>query len=420
MGDFLFMTKLLRFTFVALVIITVGGCTADHRAPERLLYVWLHDKTMIQPNFLAVLDADSNSANYGQIITTVPVGERGGMAHHTQIYLPKSGMIFANDFTGNSTYIFDTTEPAQPRLARQFGSIETLTFAHSYSELPNGNMLATFQTEGSSNEIAGGLVEFSPYGEVIRSSSARTDDDSIFMRPYGIVLVPKLNRVVTTNFDMREANDGRHIQIWDLETLDLLTTLAVPESSPLPVHLNPFEGRLLSDGTTVMFQTYSCGLYMLTDIETDHPTASYVHNFAEERYCSLPVRRRNYWVQTVDDENGDLQEVAVLDVKNPNDPKKVGGIPFDSDFSPHWLSPDATGKKIVLTGYGKELSRRIIMLDFDASTGDLKIDETFGDGDERGPGVIISDRIWPHGFTGDAKAHAAIFWPPATPDWQAK
>lgn len=60
------------------------------------------------------------------------------------------------------------------------------------------------------------------------------------------------------------------------------------------------------------------------------------------------------------------------------------------------------------------------MLDFDPSTGDLKIDETFGDGDERGPGVIISDRIWPHGFAGDAMAHAAIFWPSATPDWQSK
>lgn len=414
------MAKLFRLAFVAVALATVAGCAEDHRAPERLLYVWLHDKTMVQPNFLAVLDADSNSSNYGQIVTTVPVGERGGMAHHTQIYLPKSGMIFANDFTGNSTYVFDTSVPEQPRLAQQFGSIDALTFAHSYSELPNGNMLATFQTEGNSNEITGGLVELSPLGDVIRSSSARTSDDSIFIRPYGIVLVPELNRIVTTNFDMRGADDGRHIQIWNLETLELLTTLAVPETSPLQVHLNPFEGRLLSDGTTIMFQTYSCGLYVLTDIETHHPKASFVHNFAEERYCSLPVRLGNHWVQTVDDQNGDLQEVAVLDVTNPNNPKKVGAISFDSDFSPHWISPDATGTKIVLTGYGKELSRRIIMLDFDPSTGDLTIDETFGDGDERGPGVIISDRIWPHGFAGDAMAHAAIFWPPATPDWQSK
>ena len=205
--------------------------------------------------------------------------------------------------------------------------------------------------------------------------------------------MPELNRIVTTNFDMRGADDGRHIQIWNLETLELLTTLAVPETSLLQVHLNPFEGRLLSDGTTIMFQTYSCGLYVLTDIETHHPKTSFVHNFAEERYCSLPVRLGNYWVQTVDDQNGDLQEVAVLDVTNPNNPKKVGAIAFDSDFSPHWLSPDATGTKIVLTGYGKELSRRIIMLDFDPSTGDLTIDETFGDGDERGPGVIFHNSL---------------------------
>ena len=154
------MANFFRLTLVAVVLATVAGCAEDHRAPERLLYVWLHDKTMVQPNFLAVLDADSNSSNYGQIITTVPVGERGGMAHHTQIYLPKSGMIFANDFTGNSTYIFDTSDPEQPRLAEEFGSIGALTFAHSYSELPNGNMLVTFQSEGNSNEIAGGWLSF--------------------------------------------------------------------------------------------------------------------------------------------------------------------------------------------------------------------------------------------------------------------
>lgn len=100
------MAKFFRLAFVAVSLATVAACAEDYRAPERLLYVWLHDKTMVQPNFLAVLDADSNSSNYGQIITTVPVGERGGMAHHTQIYLPKSGMIFANDFTGNNKYIY--------------------------------------------------------------------------------------------------------------------------------------------------------------------------------------------------------------------------------------------------------------------------------------------------------------------------
>ena len=195
---------------------------------------------MIQPNFLAVLDADSNSSDYGQIISTVPVGERGGIAHHTQLYLPKSGMIFANDFTENSTYMRDTSNPEQPKLAQQFRSIEKFTFAHSYSELHNGSMLATFQTEGNSDEITGGLVELSPHGEVIRSFSGRTDDDYIFMRPYGIVLVPKLNPIITTNFDMHENDDGRHIQIWNLETLALLTTLLGPETSPLQIYPNPF------------------------------------------------------------------------------------------------------------------------------------------------------------------------------------
>ena len=57
------------------------------------------------------------------------------------------------------------------------------------------------------------------------------------------------------------------------------------------------------------------------------------------------------------------------------------------------------------------------MLNFNQDTGQISIDNAFGEGDKFGSGLIIDRESWPHGDTGAAMAHGAIFWPPAPPDW---
>lgn len=67
----------------------------------------MHDIGFEGPNFLSVVDADADSENYGRLIDTVPVYETVGMAHHTPLFLPSSGLIYANDFHNSHTYIYD-------------------------------------------------------------------------------------------------------------------------------------------------------------------------------------------------------------------------------------------------------------------------------------------------------------------------
>ena len=75
-----------------------------------------------------------------------------------------------------------------------------------------------------------------------------------------------------------------------------------------------------------------------------------------------------------------------------------------------------------MTGYNDDLSRRVMLLDFDPGTGKIWLDMAFGEGEGNGsgfmPGVMIDRESWPHGPSGPATAHGAIFWPPATPDWK--
>ena len=103
----------------------------------------MHDIGFDGPNFLSVVDADADSENYGRLIDTVPVYDTVGMAHHTPLFLPSSGLIYANDFHNSHTYIYDASDPPSPKLLKSFGKIKGYSFPHSYSELPNGNIIST-------------------------------------------------------------------------------------------------------------------------------------------------------------------------------------------------------------------------------------------------------------------------------------
>ena len=216
---------------------------------------------------------------------------------------------------------------------------------------------------------------------------------------------------------MHETGIGYHIQIWDMTSLELLHTIQLPKVEGMAVNQNPFEGRLLADGKTVMLQTFSCGLFVLDSLGEGTPKITHAYNFAKEPFCSLPVRLENFWIQTVASDNGGFNGLVVLDVSDPYNPVKVDSLVTGENIGPHWLSPNATGEKIVMTGFFQELEKRIMILNFNKLTGKLSLDEAFGEGDNNGPGLMVDIDEWPHGKTGAALAHGAIFWPPAPPDW---
>src|SRR5207237_7025865 len=100
----------------------------------------------------------------------------------------------------------------------------------SFLRLRNGNVLATFQMQHDSAGVApGGLAELTDRGGVVRHVSANYPGVDRRIRPYSAVIIPKLDRVVTTTTDM----DGRvaipSVQLWWASELSLLHTLAIPQ-----------------------------------------------------------------------------------------------------------------------------------------------------------------------------------------------
>lgn len=101
-------------------------------------------------HFLAVFDVQPG-ASFGKLVAMLPVGD-AAQAHHTNYAEPPDDVLYANDWLGDRTYVFDLHDPTHPRLARQFGDVGTLGYPHSFVHLPNGDTLATFQYSGGFNQ----------------------------------------------------------------------------------------------------------------------------------------------------------------------------------------------------------------------------------------------------------------------------
>lgn len=62
------------------------------------------DHTSGESDFLAVVDPDTGSATYAQVLSTTAIGAGGTMPHHTEIEMPSGGRwLFANSFVTGRT-----------------------------------------------------------------------------------------------------------------------------------------------------------------------------------------------------------------------------------------------------------------------------------------------------------------------------
>lgn len=396
--------RLLALSALALVACDRPPATT----PADYLFLWTASADSTQADFLAVIDVTEDSVRYGSLVTTLPVPGRRNGPHHTEHEMPADGLLFANGFASGETFIFDLTQPAAPRLAGEFGDVGTYTHPHSFFRLPNGHVLATFQMQhDSSGMVAGGLVELTPTGQVVRTASADFAGADAGMRVYSAGIVPALDRIVTTTTDMMaDSPASRLLQVWRLSDLTLLHTFPLPDGPAGGEGLYTAEPRVLADGRTVLVSTFSCGLYLMDGLESDAPSARLVASFPrmDDEYCAIPVIAGDYYLVTVPAWNA----VVSLDISDPSAPREVGRVTFGAGDFPHWIALAPDQRRVVVTGYGA-MEHRVAIARFDPVTGQLKLDERFREEGASEPGFRLDDKQWPHGGTAAGTPHGAVF-----------
>ena len=398
-----------RLSIRAILLMCFGASAlgAQARASSDFLYVWTASSDTTQPDFLAVFDVRPTSDRYGRLVTTVPVPGRKNWPHHTEHEMPADGRLFANGFGSGQSFIFDASDPAHPRLDGQFGDVAGMMHPHSFLRLPNGNVLATFQMQHDSLGVApGGLAELTDRGGLVRHVSANGAGVDRRIRPYSAVIIPKLDRVVTTTTDMNGEAAIPSVQLWRLSDLRLLQTFDLPEGPRGDEAGQTAEPRLLADGKTVLVSTFDCGLYLLAGLDGPSPAGQLVSSFPRKKdtYCAIPVIAGHYYLVTVPA----WHAVVSLDISNPAKPREVSRVELGAEDVPHWIAIEPNHRRVVITGYG-DLKHRVMLANFDEITGRLSIDERFRDDGATRPGVRMDDKSWPHGGSARGIPHGAVF-----------
>ena len=209
---------------------------------------------------------------------------------------------------------------------------------------------------------------------------------------------------------MHETQGSRSIQVWRLSDLSLVKTIELPAGPSGAENKNPAEPRLLPDGETVVVSTFSCGLYRVTNLVGNNPSAEWIYSFpgaGGKLECALPVMAGKYWIQT----DPVVPGLISLDMSDPARPREVGRIALATGSYPHWISLAPDGRRIVLTGY-RDLKHRLLLVNFDPTSGSLTLDEKFRMLGSSRPGISFDRSSWPHGDTGAAIPHGAVFYRP--------
>jgi hypothetical protein len=378
----------------SILVTLLSACVSAPPPPSsELVFAWARDADEKDSDFLAVIETSPTSPRFGQVLATAPVGATGTRSHHTEHEMAPGGMLFANGFGAGRTWVFDVRSPRNPKVAAEVGAAR-FHHPHSFERLPNGHVLATFQMGDHANELPGGLAEIDDAGRIIRESAPAAVDGQ-FVRPYSLAILPALDRVISTSSDMHSKGIARTVQVWRLSDLKLLHSVVLPQGPRGKEGDDPAEARVLADGTTVMVSTFNCGLYRLSGIDGDAPAARLVHDFGDGT-CSLPVVSGKFWVMT----DTGLPGLVALDLTDPDRPRIASRLSLGNGREPHWISLRPDGKRIVISsGLSPALESKMLFATIDGK-GQLALE----------PREIDFNRAaWPHGETGPAIPHGAVF-----------
>lgn len=394
--------------------------------PAPYLLIFAADKDETESDFLAVMDVDPQSAKQGQPLHTLPTGMRNSMPHHMEFDLPPEGQpLFMNAHRPEKTLLVNLDTPLDLTIEKVLSQPTSLRFAHDYARTHSGSVMVGFlagDAEGGNG--SGGIAEYSAQGEFQRSASAAVEGLAKPVRPYAFAMLPEIDRFVLTSAPMMQKSWAEVIQLYRYSDLSLLKTLPMP--APKGAQVKPewpalataMGAEVLEDGS-VFLSSYECSLYHLTGLESDTPRVTLVHSIHSApgkkpaQGCGVPVRAGRLWFQPVGREN----EMVVLDIADPEKPSEVFRLETPAGFKPHWLSKDPGSNRLIL---GSEMGREegFFMLRYDPDSGALEYDKQFrgkmpgGLPGQKASGYVSLERNdWPHGDTGPAWGHAALFLP---------
>jgi 56kDa selenium binding protein (SBP56) len=370
----------------------------DHENSAKTLYVWAGDQARTSPDFLAVINFDEESRNYGKVIRTVPIpppGNVGNEPHHCHLSanteILACGGLLSLLKGQNSIFFFDVSHARHPKfLYSRSAPLSGIT--DDFLPLDDGGFLVT-QMGSASGTSPGRVAEFDRYQNLVKEWPENPPADGF--NPHGISARPDLNLMMTSDFinpastlngpgDLELRNS---IRVWDFAKREITKTIIIPTAQgTMDVRMLPRDprGRAFTAG---MFD----GLVYLVDPQTG--TATQVFDCETiVPHIEVPVRGGMTQILAMP-ESGDrllfasfqAGQVGMLDVSDPEHPVQSGIVNLGLGAGPHDIGLTDDDKRLIVSDYflneddfGKihfEGDHQVHVID--VSNKDLKLDRRF-------------------------------------------
>jgi len=334
------------------------GARAGLAGPERYLYVWAGDQARQAPDFLAVVDFDERSPDYGKLIATVPLpppGESGNEPHH--VGLSADGRVLATGgllsvLKGQKEIFFwDVSQPAAPRFIAAADPPQS-AITDEFYPLAGGGFLVTMMG-GAQGHAPGRVVELDRHLRLVAEHPDHPPADGF--NPHGISVRPEVNLMVTSDFicpsTTLAAMPGGlvlrgSVRVWDFARRRILRTVEIPAAGgTIDVKLIPGDHKL---------RAFTAGMSddKLYLVDTLRGTASAVFDFAAITPGGWPQLmritrdgRRLFVSMNV------AGKVAMLDVADPERPRLLAALDLGKDSGPHYIALSDDERRLVITDY---------------------------------------------------------------------
>jgi selenium-binding protein 1 len=320
----------------------------------------------VAPDFLAVIDFDRSSPDYGKVLETVPLpppGNIGNEPHHCHTSIDQTilacGGLLSVLKGQNDIFFFDISDARNPKFLKSTHAPNS-SITDDFLPMPGGGFLVT--NMGSASGGAGGrVVEFDKDLNLVAEHPSVLPADGGF-NPHGVDADFARNRLVTSDFvnpvttlnafagDLQLRSS---VRFWDLERRTITRSVFLPDNAgTMDVKLIPGDNR----GRAVTVNMFTGLMYTV-----DPTDGSYVQSFDMADVIPhvdtpvpggmpglLAVPRGGRRVITATLMAG---QVVMLDITNPKKFKQVSVVSFGKDTGPHSVHLTHDDKRLVVTDY---------------------------------------------------------------------
>ncbi len=325
---------------------------------DKYLFVWAGDQARTNPDFLAVINFDEESPEYGRVITTVPLpepGATGNEPHH--VGLSADGRVLAcggllSVLKGQKeVFFFDVSDPESPRfLTSSDPPLSAIT--DEFYPLAGGGFLVTMMG-GANGHAPGRIAEFDGNLDLIAEHPENPPQDGF--NPHGISVRPEINLMVTSDFicpsTTLHAVPGTpelrgSLRVWDFAHRKIVRTILLPDpAGSIDVRLIPHDERQrgytagMADGKLYLFDAQRGTAKAVFDFDMISPGGW-------PQLMKMTEDGRRLFVSM-----NIAGKIAMFDTSDPEEPRLLKALDLGANSGPHYIRLSRNERRLVVTDY---------------------------------------------------------------------